>query len=47
MPRPAFTKLVGREPICGESRKVFEMSFCNYIKIKNHKKWESEKTKQN
>jgi hypothetical protein len=41
----AFPKLVGREPICGRSRKVFEMF--NYIKIKNHKKWESGKTKHN
>jgi hypothetical protein len=24
---PAFPKLVGGEPICGESRKVFEMGF--------------------
>jgi hypothetical protein len=28
----AFPKLVGRDPTCGESRKVLEMFF-NYIKI--------------
>jgi hypothetical protein len=38
---------MGREPNCGEMQKVFESDFLNYIKIKNHKKWESEKTKQN
>jgi hypothetical protein len=27
----------------GGSRKVFKMCFFNYIKIKNHKKWGSEK----
>jgi hypothetical protein len=43
---PAFPKLVRCGLICGGSRKVFEMRFFNYIKIKNHKKWESAKTKQ-
>jgi hypothetical protein len=38
--RPAFPKLVGRE-------KFLKCDFFNYIKIKNHKKCESEKTKQN
>jgi hypothetical protein len=38
---------VGREPICGGSRKPFEVFFFNYIKIKNHNKWEGEKMKQN
>jgi hypothetical protein len=37
--RTAFPKLWG-------SRNVFEMRFFIYIKIKNHKRWESEKTKQ-
>jgi hypothetical protein len=45
--KTVFPKLVGPEPVCGGSRKVFEMWFFNYIKIKNHKKWESERTKQN
>jgi hypothetical protein len=31
MSRPAFSKLVGREPICGGSRKVFEIWFCLII----------------
>jgi hypothetical protein len=47
----AYPKLVGREPICGVSRKVFEMRFCNYMKIKiirngkikNKKKLEKDK----
>jgi hypothetical protein len=38
--KPAFPKLVAYE-------KVFEVCFFNYINIKNHKKWESEKAKQN
>jgi hypothetical protein len=36
----AFPKLVGCE-------KFLKCDFFNYIKIKNLKKWESEKTKQN
>jgi hypothetical protein len=44
--REAFPKLLGHEPVCSGSRKVFEMWFFNYIQIKNQKKSESEKTKQ-
>jgi hypothetical protein len=38
--RPAFPKLEGRG-------KFFKCDIFNYIKIKNYKKWESEKTQQN
>jgi hypothetical protein len=37
--RPAFPKLVSRE-------KFLKCDFFNYIRIKNHKNWESEKNKR-
>jgi hypothetical protein len=38
--RAAFPKLVGR-------KKFLKSDLFNYTKIKNHKKWESKKQKQN